>query len=175
MKKWYVFLLLVFLCHIVVAQRAKKKVRDYRVWVSIVDSPKQLKGYIYSVNSKGITIAKSRQKYSEIFDVSKLITVVAKDIDIIKIRRRGVVGEGFLFGTLAGIGVGVLVGNTTYIKENDVYSLGKITAIYLGTALGAYGGATIASKKKVIVIGGDFKKFENQIKTLQNYLLPRKN
>ena len=115
------------------------------------------------------------------------ISIDASNIGIIKIRRKGKIGNGVLVGALTGSATGALIGlfsgddpDTTggfsfYGEEVTWTNKGtkageKALAIGISMAfVGSGVGAIIASKKEKIFINGDINNYNNQLEILKSY------
>ena len=158
------------------AQKTKNKIKYHKVWVSKVDNSNQIKGILYEVNSKSLKILDNH---------SNEIIIEVNDIETIKIRRKGKIGNGAAIGALTGIGTGALIGFMSGDDPDKTVDGGWFFGTYtvhgtssgtkaaiLGFSLGAVGsvaGAIIASKKDFFSINGDIKKYEAQVEKLRIY------
>jgi len=151
------------------AQNTKQKVRVHKVWITLVDGTK-MKGSLFSADKLGLKITNKNS-----FDVANLISIEARKIDNIKIRRKGQIGRGVWIGVLAGAATGVLIGFVSGDDEPGIMSFTKESkAIGLGIAFGVLGtgvGALTATAKKKIIINGDTMNYERHLETIQSYSL----
>jgi outer membrane lipoprotein SlyB len=146
------------------AQNTAKNIKVHKVWVTLLDNPQIIKGYLYSADEISIKITNTKS-----WDSLSLKTIDSKNIDMIKIRRKG---EGFKsvgIGALSGLVVGAVFGA---IGKSSPF-VSKSNNIVYGAANGAITGAgvgLVAKKKKVeISIRGDITYFEKVYKKLQLY------
>ena len=135
-----------------------------------MDGSKVMKGNLYSADKDGIKIIKG-----EPFDVSNLVSIEAKQIEKIKIRRKGQIGRGVWIGALTGASVGVIAGFVSGDDEPGFFSATKEEkALGAGITFGVLGsgiGALIGTGKKKIILNGDPENYKNQLKTIQRYAL----
>ena len=163
---------LIFFCYAMSAQNDKNVVKNYKVWITLVDGS-IVKGKIYSAETEHLRITKRNS-----FDTLGLIIINAEKIDAIKIRKKGKVGKGILIGTLSGLGVGAIIASADN-RNNDSGAFSEIstsinTAVYMtgGILVGAGVGAIAAPKRElinVILIDGDIKKYQNQIDEIRRF------
>ncbi len=183
MRKFKI-LVIVLLCSLntMFAQKSKKKIKVYKVWISKIDNSKIIKGNLYEVNDESLKIIGNR--YSEII-------VDVKDIHKIKIRKKGKIGKGAGIGALTGIATGALIGFVSGDDPDEIIdggwlfgtysshgtSAGEKAAIW-GVSLGAAGsivGAVLGTKKEIFLIDGDIKKYQSHFDKLLSYSMNRKN
>lgn len=166
------FSLVIFLCatHLTIAQNTKEDIKVHKVWISLVNSSNIIKGNLYAVDENAVKIIDNKS-----FDLSNLQIISPSQIEQIKIRRKGKVGNGVLIGSLIGLGVGIFSG---LVSPDDSdkwlgFSPGEkaiINSIFI-TPIGAGVGTLIASKKEVITINGDVESYKSQMHILRSYSL----
>jgi len=149
-----VSLIIVLICCISLSfsQKAEKKIKVYKVWVTEMDGNKH-EGFLYSADENGIDITAN-------FSSTELSTSVeVSDIKKIKIRRKGSVGRGVLIlggtGALFGGGIGFLAGDDPENQwfradAEDKARAGAVVGGVLGSGLGLIAGL---AKKKMIING----------------------
>lgn len=160
---------LILLPFVINGQNSGKEVKTHKIWVTLIDGSKE-KGILYSSDLDGIKILNHNT-----LDVSDLKFVAVSHIDLIKIRRKGKVGQGVLVGALSGVGVGVLIGLASgdddpgilSFSKEDKAAVGGITLGVLGTGIGAL----VASSKELIVINGSNENYLKKLEIIQSYAL----
>jgi len=157
------------------AQKLKNKNKVHKVWVSKVDNSKIIKGLLYEVNDESLKIIDNH---------SVEISIDASNIRLIKIRRKGKIGNGVLIGTSAGFATGLIIGVVS--GDSPDQTIGSIfgaeiivegatageKALGMGIlmAVGGSGvGAIIASKKETIFINGDINNYKKKLEILKSY------
>ena len=100
-------------------QNKTNKIKTYKGWVTLIDGSKE-KGILYSADSEGIIISEKPS-----FDFSNLKTIEAKQIDKIKIRKKGNVGKGVLIGALSGVAFGWAISLNAQDDEPGWFSATK--------------------------------------------------
>lgn len=147
------------------AQTKSIKIKTYNVRITMLDHSKE-NGILYSADEEFIKISKNNS-----LDVSNLTTINAQNIDIIKIRRKGKVGNSALIGGLSGIGFSVMIGasagDESFFTREETAALAGILFVPLGTGIGALTG----SKSEFIAINGNLKNYLNSLKLIQSYSL----
>ena len=181
MLKFKILILIVF-CYstMLFSQNTKTKKHIYKVWISKIDNSKVIKGSLYQVNDTSLKfVSKNGQ-------VNSLETNLIK---IIKIRRKGKIGKGILFGALSGLVVGGISGlisgddpdktnsgslygvDFSYtIKGTSAGSKASMNGMR-GALVGGGVGALIASKRDKIVINGDIDNYKSQLEKLKSYAM----
>ena len=164
------FSLVIFLCatHLTIAQNTKEDIKVHKVWISLVNSSNIIKGNLYAVDENAVKIIDNKS-----FDLSNLQIISPSQIEQIKIRRKGKVGNGVWIGGLTGLGIGLVSGLLSE-DESDKwfgFSPGEKAVIngILLAPVGAGVGTLIASKKEVITINGDTESYKSQMHILRSY------
>lgn len=157
------------------AQKTNVENKTYKVWVTKTDHSKIVKGTLHNVEQESISVFDNR---------SDIAVINASDIETIKIRKKGKVGNGILLGTLAGAaagGIGGLVSGDDPDTTKDLLIIGTVTfegtkasekAVGAASILGISGGivgAIIASKKEKFHVKGDVLKYQSIIDKLKTY------
>lgn len=165
-------LFVIFLCsiHLTIGQSSKRNIKVHKVWISVFNSSKIIKGNLYSVNDNAIKIIGN-----ESFDISNLQIIDPSQIEKIKIRRKGKVGKGVWIGGITGLGIGIVSGLVSKDDSDSWFGFtpekkAVINAIFLAP-IGVGVGALIASKKEVITINGDVESYKSQMDMLRSYSL----
>lgn len=157
-------LVIVLLCSVTsFSQQTKKKIRPHRVWVSVIEDQDVIKGYLFAIDDTSIKIINKKS-----LDTSDLKTVEAKNIDIIKIRRKGKIGRGIGIGAASGIVLGVIVGlvdsQDSWISTETSVAMASAPLTLIGAGLGAGFGAI----KKKIEVKGNIEVFKNEMNWLND-------
>ena len=156
------------------AQGTKNKIKVHKVWITLIDGSKLIKGNLYSANKDAVKIIANSS-----FDITNLISVKAQDIDVLKIRRKGKVGKGVWIGALTGFAVGGIIGFASGDDDPDQWlwsSTKEEKALGDGILLSLVGagvGPLIASRKDKINIHGAIEKYQSQLETIRSYSLMR--
>lgn len=166
------FSLVIFLCatHLTIAQNTKEDIKVHKVWISLVNSSNIIKGNLYAVDENAVKIIDNK-----LFDLSNLQIISPSQIEKIKIRRKGKVGNGVLIGSLIGLGVGIFSGLVSPDDSDKLlgFSPGEkaiINSIFIAP-FGAGIGALIGINKEVITINGDAESYKRQLDLLKSYSL----
>jgi len=169
MKK-IIIILCLLLCYTteIQAQSQHKKIKQYRVWITLMDSPKSnaIKGILYSADEDFVTF---KYKISDEYSVNTIDPNIIKKIEI---RRKGKVGKGAVIGAVTGLGIGAIAG----YSEGDDFLFSKETkAIFGGIAVGGFFGAPmgalLTTGKKKFEINGDIENYKRHLKSLQKYTI----
>ena len=133
---------------------------------------KKIKGLVYEANVESL----------KIIDKNGItIHIDASNIGIIKIRRKGKVGKGIVFGALVGFGTGLVIGfasgddpdrtieffGTQTIKGTKA-SEKALGLGFTGALIGSGVGAVIASGKEKISINGDINNYKTNLEKLRS-------
>jgi len=147
------------------AQTTKQKVKTHKAWITLVDGSK-VKGNLYAAGNEVVKLSKNNS-----FDFNDLTIIRAQDIQLIKIRRKGKIGNSILIGGLSGAGLSILLGATTndtgFFTKGEVMVLSGILFVPLGVGIGALAG----TKKESFNIGGNLKAYQLELKKIQSYAL----
>jgi hypothetical protein len=149
-------------------------------------------GALYSVKDSSVLITRSSSLTGYSGENLYLSEIAAKDIDMIKLRKKGNQGLGILIGALSGLAVAVtmdVVVVSKWNKSSDSYDNGyntphdvfvetpkKIALVagsvgILGVGIGL--GAAIGGAKISIPINGNQKQFEKHKSMLHDYSIHR--
>ena len=147
-------------------QRVPKKL--YKTWVTLKGEKGKKQGVLYEVRDSSILLSGSFEKADYLKgNALDLIKFDAGDVDAISIRRNKAIGRGIMYGSLSGIGLGVLMGLATTTpggddKQQGTTKLGAsiFFSIFLGVAGMAIGAGVGAIKSKINVHGSQ-QQFEN--------------
>ena len=182
MLKFKILILIVF-CYstMLFSQNTNTKKHIYKVWISKIDNSKVIKGSLYQVNDTSLKFVSKKGQ------VNSLETNLIKSI---KIRRKGKIGKGILFGALSGFAVGGISGLISGDDPDKPYtvdfgSFGSIDGINKGTSAGAKAiingtigalggggvGAIIATKKDEFIINGDLETYKKHLDKLKSYAM----
>ncbi len=145
------------------AQNTANKIKVHKVWVTLVDGS-NVKGNLYAADKEGIKIIKNKET-----DISNLIMIRAENISVVKIRRKGKIGNGALIGGLSGAGLSVLLGLTTnddgFFTKEEVMAISSVLFVPLGTGIGALAG----SKRMILAINGDKELYNSNLEIIRSY------
>ena len=92
--------ILALLAYSASAQDRPKKMRTYNVTIITATNPGKIHGLLYQVSDSSIVVIDDDQR----------ISVPAKSIQSLKIKRKGAVGRGAAVGALTGFGLGAIIG-----------------------------------------------------------------
>lgn len=165
MKTPWAVVMLSFICALPLnAQDGPKRENRHVAWVVLADST-EIKGLLYSATEAGILL--TGETLNETIDPA--------NINTIKIRRKGNVSRGALFGAAGGAVVGFSVGILSGDDEPGFFSStkeekGGIGALLLAP-IGSGIGALIGTKKIRIPINGSTETYRAQLATIQRYCL----
>jgi hypothetical protein len=155
-------------------QKLKTK---YKTWLVTTPDIVTSKAHLYQLKDSSINFANSLYPLNPGF--SKEIEI--RNIDVIKVRRKGRVFRGTLIGAVSGLVLGIVIGNAA-VKTDECddpcpslgisEEAGKILVVGLvGTVVGGSIGAAIGSMKVSIPINGKQSKYQEQKIKLQKYLI----
>jgi len=136
----------------------KNTSHKYKVWVKSKDHTMNIDGYLNKIDDNALTLMKSGG-YEK--------TVSWEDIKSVKLRKKGNIKRGLLYGFITGVGLGGIVGFSTgggFVSRRNSALVGGIPLGLLGGIIG--GG--IGSIKDYIPINGNEK---GQKEKLKKYLL----
>jgi hypothetical protein len=198
----FISVFILFLTQLVQAQTGSPVGRDvYRIWTISTSEKSHSKpwgmpsrggqvdeGALYEVKDSSILITRSSSLTGYSGENLYLSEIAAKDIDMIKLRKKGNQGLGILIGALSGLAVAVAMDVAVISKWNkssDSYDDGyntphdvfvetpkKIALVagsvgILGVGIGL--GAAIGGAKISIPVNGNQKQFEKQKSILNDY------
>lgn len=150
-----------------VAQRSK----PYKVWVSQIDNSVVIKGFLHSADENSLVIRKS----DTVIDSTSLIVLDAKNIDILKFRRKGRIGRGLGIGAGAGALFGVIIGVAEGDDEDGWVQFSKeekaAGAAVPMLLIGAGVGAGVGASKNKIRIYGDIQTYRKELNRIRGYAL----
>lgn len=147
-----IFFLMMPLCF-VFSQTIKIKV--YQIWINKTNH-KKIKGYLYSVDTKGIKVTSNISR-----DATNLKFVKPEDIKSIRLRKHGkgrVLRSGII-GGVAGAGIGVLIGMEDGKQSEGIQVLDDgVVTLFTGvlfSGLGTGVGILISKAKRKFIIDGN--------------------
>lgn len=161
----------------------KKKIKVYKTWISLNNSPHKIKGALYEIKDSSILVSNHRNPYA----TSRFETVnfPVNNIETIKIRKKNNVGSGVLAGAIGGLVVGGLIAGLLNDKDNPpCVGIGcdlasrlpaseGFTAVFLGVACGAGLGYALGSIKVKIPINGNIKNYNKHKDKLREYSIKK--
>jgi len=106
-------LFIVFLVKHANAQETATKNRKYKTWIKKTDKTRLI-GRLYDVEDTKLRISNSFKAESSQFNY---IDVYAYEIEKIKLRRKGSIGRGILFGVAFGLVTGAIIGK--FVDTDD--------------------------------------------------------
>jgi hypothetical protein len=183
--KTQAILSIMFLClfHPSMAQTDSiKPLKVYRTWVIPYERGRVRQGVLYEVKDSSIRIARNYNQTVQMGEQIRLSTIYPRDIDVIKLRKKGNVGQGAIIGALAGMLIAgaldaIIISSWNKSKSNSFSDdmndhVGRpmvIAGSVIIIAAGAGIGATIAGAKITIPIDGSQEEFENNKDRLFNH------
>jgi hypothetical protein len=179
MKTFYLIILLVScIVNLSNAQSdTNHKSKIYKSWISSKAESYNLKCNLCKIQDSSILISNSWV----ISASSKINPALSKidfnNIDVIKVRRNHKVINGLIIGTLAGFGIGALIGYASGDDPPDQIIISQTAgekALTYGIALAIPGcilGAMFGSIKIKIPINGNYTNFKNQRNLLEKYTI----
>ena len=165
MKTPLTVVLLVLICAFHLnAQDGPKREVSHKAWVFLTDGTK-MTGVLYSANEEGILL-----RGDNLND-----PIAPTSITAIKIRRKGKVGKGALYGAAGGAVVGFTIGILSGDDDPGWFSSTKeekagIGALFL-TPIGAVIGGLVGTKRITIPIDGSTETYKAQLPAIQRYCL----
>lgn len=158
------------------AQGTIQKNKIYRTWIELNREPFKTKGALYELKDSSILVSNSLviQDYST--DRFETVKLHINDIETVKIRRKGRIGRGVLFGALGGFALGGIIGLASgdddpndcvffCLSAGDKALLAGIPLSITGAGLGAL----IGSLKVKIPINGNISNFNSNKSKLRKY------
>jgi len=148
---------------------------NYRSWIDIYTSSSDVKGDIYEIKDSSITVYRNASMSGYSAGEFRGVDLHIDDIETIKVRRKGGIGRGCLFGSISGFAIGALIGFATHEPSEGLFSL-SAGGTALGTGilflpLGASVGAVIGSGKIEIPINGSMATYNREKNNLKKYSL----
>jgi len=163
-----VLLLIAFLPLLVSGQSEKCSVRLYNSWYFMKsDHFSPVCTYTYEFRDSSVTVV-ARDKYicGTIPGAEAIQLIPVTDIDKMMFRRKGRMAAAAVIGGIAGALTGIIIGTSLgSTPENDI-GLGVSTGFkvfslgLLGSGTGILAGMIIGVQKKVVIINGDIKTYE---------------
>ena len=163
----------------------------YDAWVTSYPSQRITSGILLEVKDSSISLQSAGKMRTQ--DQPDMSTLDVRSIDVIKVRKKGTVGQGVLYGALAGLFVGGIIDVIWYSswKNQQVeeinnlgdalnYSMTKSPGAFaamatmvgigfIGTGIGI--GAAVASAKITVPIYGKQSEFNRVKSQLNDYAL----
>lgn len=90
------------------AQQSTKKPSIYKAWAGNID--RKVVGALYEVTDSSLKISNSMNLAHYETGEFKYVDVYARDIETIKLRRKGRIGRGILIGAISGFFTGAIIG-----------------------------------------------------------------
>jgi hypothetical protein len=163
----------------------------YDAWVTSYPSQRVISGILLEVKDSSISLQREGTfRTQNQPDMSKLDV---RSIDLIKVRKKGNVGQGVLYGALAGLFVGGIIDVIWYSswknqQEEDINNLGDAINYSMTKSPGAFAamatmvgigcigtgigiGAAVASAKITVPIYGKQSEFNRNKSQLNDYAL----
>jgi len=146
---------------------SEKKVKLYKTWIKLNNSPQIVKGILYQVSDSTIIVA-GLHNYSDLHQYS------FSHVDLLKVRRAKSVGRGAVTGSIIGFGSGIIMGSAIIVSE-DALVAGLISATLglSGGFVGAGIGALVGTIKDRFPIKNSFGNLEKYRGNLQDYSFKR--
>ena len=142
---------------------------SYKVWVTKMDKSSKAKGYITQIGDSSMIVTNLFTSDSKIINVNVM--------DEIKFKRKGSFGRGILYGALAGLTTGAIIGFASGDDSNCFLLCfsAEAKALFLGSALalpGAVIDGIIGHNMRIkIPIKGSQKAYDRQKEKLKKYKL----
>ena len=142
-----------------------------RSWISLNNSYVEQEGILYEASDTTISL---KDLYLQTnLDKLNLIMVNFRNIKDIYLRPKNSILKGTVFGAVAGIGIGIIIGLNYKKDPTVIYNPDKKEVVILdGTSLGLAGagvGALLGSIKIRIPINGKFEKYNESRGRLKSY------
>lgn len=146
-----------------------QKVKTYKARV-ILTNDTRVKGVLYAANEEGLVLLDKN-----LLDTVKVIDPVT--IEMIKVRKKGRVGNSTLIGAASGMALGAIIGFASGDDPDDCWILcytAEEKALLTGTVLavpGAGVGALIGTESKKFRVNGDIDLYQTYLPELRRYAL----
>jgi hypothetical protein len=146
-----------------------QKVKYYKARVTL-NNDSRVKGVLYAADEEGLILIDNKL-------LGTIMTVGYGDIELIKVRKRGRVGNSALIGGAGGTALGALIGFAGGDDPEDCWILcytAEEKALMGAVALvipGAGIGALIGTESKKFEINGDLKQYKRSLSELKKYAL----
>jgi len=173
------FATIISLCLITLWCLGQTDSAHHKVYFAIIEHKSGLvvKSILSHVSDSSVYLVDKTGEHSD--------SVSYRDIEKIKIRRRGSVGTGITIGSISGAALGAIIGGVSYQKPDPsgywiTYDTGLGASIAGGIFLGGIGGlltgaALGAIPQKVFKVHHDYYLFSVAVPQLKTYCLPHKN
>ena len=144
---------------------SRHRIKLYQVWLKQPDVAIQLKGALFETKDSSLLLSNSLNIKDYREGKYEVRQVDVRNINIIKIRKKGNIGKGTWIGAVSGFAVGGILGYWSYRTHPGSYTMDNPTTIALlitgacgiaGTCLGA----ALGSVKIRIPIQGSQAKFK---------------
>lgn len=166
----YLMILLSLCTSVIEAQDSTilKNPSHRKTFTTQVFGDQNVRGYLQSFNDSSLNISNKKVKlFGERSSMTGYIQCHYQDIDFVKIRKSGSAGRGILYGALAGMAGGIIVGIISYKKPPPSPGwnidlgpgLAAIAGGSLGTVIGGIAGGIIGSKSHKYRIDKNLKNF----------------
>jgi len=166
MKAVKILILVCLCCTFSSRSQSSENKKVHKVWVTLLDNPNIVKGYLYSADSLTIKVMDIKST-----DSLNLKSLESNNIDMIKIRRKGAViksaGIGALSGLVVGGALGAMGKSSPFISEGSLILSGAAR----GAISGAGVGVLVSPKKIEIYVRGEVDYFAKVHKKLQYYTM----
>ena len=159
-------IMLMLLTGIVYSQREFKGQMFYKVWVEL-DNSRIDEGILLSAEEAGLTV----RIYPEVNEPIDM-KIAPEEIMVIKLRRRGKVGKGILYGALGGMALGAVAGasgDSGYLGPE----FGAVAGGVLGIIPGSLVGLTVGAGKEKFIINKDRNTYLENLDSLKGYTVLR--
>jgi hypothetical protein len=186
MKKYFFLgLVILFQMYSAFAQDKDSKIKIYRTWVTLNETPYKAEGVLYQIKDSAVILSNSRLINDYKTGNYNLTDFYVNSIQTIKIRKNYRVGNGMWQGALVGLVFGGMIGlmqgdddkcNSSSFGGCVSFSAGEKALIFGGPTalLGAGIGAIFGSPKIEIPINGNKQKYKSNKEKLNNYTIKKK-
>lgn len=147
-----------------------KENKMYKIWVTLDKAPYKHKGYFHHLSDSSMFATNSFSSQEIFNEPLDLVDIGIKNIEIIKIRRKGSVSQGALIGGLSGFVIGSIIAITNKKEGGDVIRKFGFYAVPL-TTIGAGIGILFGAKRTKIKIKGKMSNFNTHRKNLEKISL----
>lgn len=140
--------------------------RLYKTWITINKTPFQHKGYIHHLNDSSLVVTNSFSLPDIHGEPNDIVNIGIQNIEIIKIRSKGSIARGAIFGGLTGLVIGSVIAITDKSEGGDVIRIFGFYAVPL-TTIGTGIGILFGAKRTKITISGNPEIFNSHRKNLK--------
>lgn len=147
------------------SKERKVKRKKYKVWLTLINQPGKVEGYLYAVNDSSLVVSSTSEIMKDEVSATLSNAIAIANISKIKLRRKGSLWKGYIIGTSIGIGTGIILGAAGGGEGTEILAAAGMLGIagsIIGTPIGG-----ISGTKKYNISGNQeiFLNYQQELKT----------